>query len=170
MFTPVIRLLLLLALAGIAVLFAYAGKLMPLFFATFLSGFLLWDYLKRGTIPLALRKLRKNDYAGAEKILNFTKNPDALSKKQRIYFNFIKGFVEREKDNFPDAENYLDTVRDAKLTNENDRAMVLLALADIQMIRGNKQKAKALMMEMKGLKVQPSLMEPIRQMQNLLHI
>jgi len=170
MFTPVIRLLLLLALAGIAVLFAYAGKLMPLFFATFLSGFLLWDYLKRGTVPLALRKLRNNNYSGAEKILSFNRNPDVLLKKQRIYFYFIKGFIEREKDHFSEAEDYLDIVKDAKLANENDRAMVLLALADIQMIRGNQQKAKALMMEMKGLKVQPHLMEPIRQMQQLLHI
>lgn len=170
MFTPFVRLLLLLSLAGIAILFAYAGKMMPLIFATFLSGFLMWDYLKRGTVLLALRKLRKNDYGGAEKVLNFTRNPNSLSKKQQVYFNFIKGFVEREKDNFSDAENYLEMVKDAQLTNENDRAMVLLALADIQLIRGNKQKAKTLMLEMKGLKVQPALMEPIRQMQNLLQV
>ncbi len=170
MFTPAIRLLFLLALAVIAVIFAWAGKVMPLLIASLLSGFLLWDYLKRGTVPLALLKLRKNDYAAAGKILNLTRNPNILLKKQKIYFNFIKGFLEREQDNFSEAEEYLMNVKNAGLKNENDRAMVLLALADIQMIKGNTREAKALLLAMKGLKVQPALMEPIRKLQSILNI
>lgn len=170
MFTPVVRFLLMIILGGLAVFFAYHNDIALLLAASFLSLFLLWDYLKRGTVPLSLRKLRKNEYSAAEKILNFTTYPNRLLKNEKIYYKFIKGFVEREKDNFEQAEKYLLEVKNSPLKNENDRAMVLLALADIELIKGNKPQAKEWVLQMKNLKVSPALMPSVRKMQEWLQL
>lgn len=165
MFTPVPRFLLLILLAGLSVLFAYVSWVPLLLLTTLLSLFLLWDYLKRGTVPLAMSKVRKENYFMAEKILSFTQYPSRLQKRQQVYYNFAKGFIARDNDNFPEAESYLNLVKNANLKNEHDRAMVLLALADIAMIKKEKAKAKDLLLQMKDLKVDTSLMPAVRKMQ-----
>jgi len=165
MFTPIIRFILLVICGLLAVLFAYMGSVPLIVLCSLFSIVLLWGYYKRGTVFLALSKLRKNDYVAAEKIIGLTVNPDKLSRSQKGYYYFIKAFVEREKDNYPEAESLFLRALAEGLKTGHDKAMSLLALADMEMIKGNKDMARDYLGQMKDLKVQPSLMPSIRRMQ-----
>jgi hypothetical protein len=57
---------------------------------------------------------------------------------------------------------------DLGLSVEHDKAVSLLALADMAVINGNKEQARSYLQRMKGLKVQPQLMPEIQKMQQLL--
>ncbi len=143
---------------------------MPLLFTTFFSLFLLWDYLKRGTVPLAFSKIKKEEFNAAEKILSYTKYPDRLSNSQKSYYALTKGFIERNKNNFNQAEELLLQAKNGNIKKDNERAMLLLALADINMVKGKKQMAKEFILQMQGLKVAPNLMDAVRKMQSWLDI
>ena len=165
MFTPIVRFILLLICGLLAVLFAYLGSIPLIILCSVFSIFLLWGYYKRGTVSLALSKLRKNEYVAAEKIIALTTSPDKLSRSQKGYYYFIKAFAEREKDNYSGAESLFLRALAEGLKTEHDKAMSLLALADMEMIKGNKDVARDYLSQMKNLKVQPSLMPSIRRMQ-----
>lgn len=165
MFTPIVRFMLLIFCGLLAVLFAYMGSVPLIVLCSFFSIFLLWGYYKRGTVFLALSKLRKNDYIAAEKIIGLTTYPEKLSNGQRGYFYFIKAFIEREKEHYTEAEQLFLRALAEGLKADHDKAMSLLALADIEMIKGRKETARDYLGQMKGLKVQPSLMPSVRRMQ-----
>lgn len=165
MFTPVVRFILLIICGLLAVLFAYMGSVPLILLCSFFSIALLWGYYKRGTVLLALSKLRKNDYEATEKIIALTTYPDKLSQSQKGYYYFIKAFIEREKDNYAAAETLFLRSLAEGLKKEHEKAMSLLALADMEMIKKNKDMARDYLAQMKNLKVQPSLMPSIRRMQ-----
>jgi len=168
MFTPVVRFILLIICGLLAVLFAYMSSVPLIILCSFFSVFLLWGYYKRGTVFLALSKLRKNEYEAAEKIIALTSYPDKLSRSQKGYYYFIRAFTEREKDNYPEAERLFLRALAEGLKTGHDKAMSLLALADLEMIKGNKDVARDYLSQMKDLKVHPSLMPSIRRMQELI--
>jgi tetratricopeptide (TPR) repeat protein len=165
MFTPLSRLLLLLLCAALSVTAAVYGIWSLLFIATIGSTILLWGYFRTGSVKLALAKIRTEEYEEAEKVIGHTTNPERLTKEQKAYYLFVKGFIARHKDNFEEARIYLEECLDGGLKNQNDIAMALLALTDMEMVKKNKGKAKEYFLQMKDLKVKPSLMPSIRKMQ-----
>ncbi len=75
-----------------------------------------------------------------------------------------------KKDNFAEARIYLEESLQDGIKNQNDIAMALLALTDMEMVQKNKAKAKAYFLQMKDLKVKPEMMPAIRKMQEWLGI
>ncbi|RQO31441.1 hypothetical protein DBR32_05625 [Taibaiella sp. KBW10] len=136
--------------------------------ATLLSVSLLWGYYKLGTVYLALGKLRRNQLEEAETIINLNTKPERLMKNRRAYFYYIKAYLAREKDDFSTAKNLFELALDEGLRVEQDKAIALLSLADIAVIKGEKEVARSYLQRMKGLKVQPQLMPQIQQMQQYL--
>jgi len=165
MFTPFSRILLLLLCAGLSVAAAVWNIWSLLIITSVFSFILLWGYFRKGSVSLALARLRAEEYAEAEKIIEQTARPERLDKRQRAYYLFVKGFIAREKDQYNEACIFLEESLNEGIRNQNDIAMALLALTDMEMVRNNKAKARAYFSQMKGLKVKPSLMPSIRKMQ-----
>lgn len=170
MFTPLSRLLLLLLCVGISLLGAYLGLWPLLIFSTLCSIALLWGYYKIGTVPLALIKIRKNEFDKSEKILDLIQNPDRLNKKYKSYYYFIRGFIARERDQFTESKTCLDETLSIGMKRETDRAMTLLALADMELVNQNEASARNYFVQIKNLKVNASLMPSIRKMQEYLNV
>lgn len=168
MFTPFVRLILLFLCAIVSIISAIFGVWSLLLMASAGSVYLLFGYFRESTIPLSLTALRNNDYIKAEKFLSDIIHPERLSKKNRAYFYFCKAMIERENDNFDEATPLFKLALGEGLKNENDRAVALLALTDIEMVKGNKEIAKEYFLQIKGLKVKPLLMPSIRKMQHYL--
>lgn len=168
MFTPLSRIILLLLCAALSVVAAVFGIYSLLILTSIASFILLWGYFRRGSVPLALSRLRNEEYKEAEAILNHTTQPDKLEKKQKAYYLYVKGFIAREKDQYEEARIYLEESLNEGVRNQNDIAMALLALADMEMVRNNKRKALEYFSQLKGLKVKPALMPSIRKMQDWL--
>jgi hypothetical protein len=165
MFTPALRFLLLIISAVLAVVFAYMGSVPLILLCSIFSVTLLWGYYNRGTVMLAMNYLRKEDFEMAEKVIAKTTQPDKLGKSQRGYYYFVCAFIEREKDNLTAAEPLFLRAIAEGLKNEHFRAMALLSLADIEMVKGRKAVARDYVLQMKNLKVKPSLLPAVRRMQ-----
>jgi tetratricopeptide (TPR) repeat protein len=170
MFSPFSRIILVLICAGISVLGAVFNIFSLVIIASIASFILLYGYFRKGSVKLALSRLRQEDYKEAEKVIDQTTHPERLDKRQRAYYYFVKGFIAREKDKFDEAKNHLETSLHEGVGNQNDIAMALLALADMEMVKKNKAKAREYFLQMKDLKVKPDLMPSIRKMQEWLEV
>lgn len=168
MFTPFSRIILLLLCAALSVTAAVIGIWSLLIITSICSTILLFGYFRKGSVALALSRLRKEDYAEAERIIDYTTQPDRLDKKQKAYYLFVKGFIAREKDNFDEAKILLEESLNDGIKNQNDIAMALLALTDMEMVRKNRIKAREYFVQMKDLKVKQDMMPAIRKMQEWL--
>lgn len=168
MFTPLSRIIFLLICALLSVVAAVFHIYSLLTITCIASVFLLWGYFRKGSVSLALARLRNEEYKEAEAILEQTRQPEKLDKKQKAYYLFVKGFIAREKDRYDEAKILLEESLNEGIRNQNDIAMALLALTDMEMVKHNKRQAEAYFVQLKGLKVKPSLMPDIRKMQEWL--
>lgn len=126
---------------------------------------MLYGYFRKGSVNLALSRMREENFEEADKILAQTTQPDRLDKKEKAYYLFVKGFIARENNHFEEAKIHLEEALNEGIRNQNDIAMAILALADMEMVQKNKAKAKNYFEQIKGLKVKPNLMPSIRKMQ-----
>jgi len=170
MFTPFSRFLILILCVALSVTGAIFGIWTLLIISTLISLFILWGYYNVGTVYLALGKMRKNEFEQAEKLLEQIKNPDRLNKNYKSYFYFIRGIIAHEMDRFDEASTCLKEALRIGMKRESDRAMTLLALTDMEMVQKNETAARNYFLQIKNLKVSPSLMQPIRKMQEWLDV
>jgi len=135
-------------------------------FLLLLSTIFILLYFKNEFILLAFLKLRKQDFAGATKLLNYIKNPEtALVRKQQGYYNYLHGLMISQT-NLTLAEKYLKKAVELGLSMDQDLAMAKLNLAGIAMSKNSKIEAEKLLAEAKKLDKQGMLKEQITLMKN----
>ncbi len=116
-----------------------------------LAGLVLFLYFKNEFLLLAFLKVRKQDFAGANKWLNMIKNPSsALIRKQEGYYNLMKGIMTSQT-NLNESEKYLKKALQLGLSMNHDIAMAKLQLAGIAMTKRRKLEATQLLNEAKKL-------------------
>ena len=129
-----------------------------------LSSIFLFLYYKNEFILLAFLKLRKQDFAGAQKWLNKIKNPkSALTKKQQGYYNFLHGIMVSQT-NMNEAEKYFKNAISLGLSMDHDLAMAKLNLAGIAFSKRRKQEAQKLLQEAQKLDKRNMLGDQIKMM------
>jgi hypothetical protein len=108
--------------------------------------------------------LRKQNFPGAQKWLNYIKNPEAaLITKQQGYYNYLHGIM-LSQTNITQAEKYLRKAVKIGLSMDHDLAMAKLQLAGIAMTKRRKREATNLMAEAKKLDKHGMLKEQIQMM------
>lgn len=129
-----------------------------------LAGIFILLYFKNEFILLAFLQLRKQNFPGAQKWLNYIKNPTAaLTKKQEGYYNFLHGIM-LSQTNITQAEKYLKKAVKLGLSMGHDLAMAKLQLAGIAMTKRRKREATMLLNEAKKLDKQGMLNDQIKMM------
>ncbi len=129
-----------------------------------LSSIFVFLYFKNEMILLAFLRLRKQDFAGAEKWLNKIKNPaSALTTKQQGYYNYLRGLLVSQT-NMNEAEKFFKNAVKFGLSMDHDMAMVKLNLAGIAFTKRRKQEAKLLLSEAQKLDKRGILAEQIKMM------
>ena len=137
-------------------------------FLILLSLFPILLYFKNEFILLAFLKLRKQDFAGAQKWLSHIKNPEtALIRKQQGYFNYLHGIM-LSQTNLIQAEKYFKKAIELGLSMDMDLAVCKLNLAGVAMTRRRKLEAPTLLNEAKKLDKQNMLKEQIVMMKEQL--
>lgn len=106
-------------------------------------GLLIWGYFKQGTIVLAAKAFHNKDYAKAEALLQQVYKPEMLSKNRRGFYEFIYGGVCLQKQDFDEAEKHYELAALFPLRNANDHVAALVHVANINVRKGNYDKAKA---------------------------
>lgn len=170
MFTPFSRLLILILCVLLSVIGASFGIWTLLIFSTLISLVILWGYYNVGTVSLALAKMRKNDFKEAQKLLDQIKNENRLNTNNKANFFFIRGMIAHEEERFEESRTCLKEALAIGIKKESDKAMALLAMADLEMVEKNPDGARHYFLQIRNLKVNPSLMPPIRKMQEWLNI
>ena len=121
-------------------------------------------YYKNEIIILAFLKLRKQDFDGANKLLDKIKNPHtALVRKQEGYYNYLKGLM-LSQTNLNQAEKFLKKAVELGLNMDQDLAMAKLNLAGIAISKGRRIEAEKLLSETKKLDKQGMLKDQIAMM------
>lgn len=159
MFTPIVRLLILIFLAGTSVVMAMQGKIWVLILSSFLSLYLLWDYAVNQTLPLAYRRLLKQDYEGAIRALDYIGKPERLSDTASAKYFAIKGLVAHHRDEFEEANRLLQLSLSYPNKDKKLKIMVLLALTDIALIQRKNRVAKDWFQQLDGMSI-PKYMMP----------
>jgi hypothetical protein len=135
-------------------------------FLILLSIIPIFLYYKNEFILLAFLKLRKQDFAGAQKWLAYIKNPEsALVRKQQGYFNYLHGIM-LSQTNLMQSEKYFKKAIEFGLTMDMDLAVAKLNLAGIALSRRRKLEATNLMNEAKKLDKQGMLKDQIKMMKD----
>jgi hypothetical protein len=112
---------------------------------------LVWSHYKQGTVMLAAKAFHQKDYERAEELLQEVENPDWLSRNRRGFYEFIYGTIELHKNNYEDAERHFQIASRFPMRNENDKGIVMVQLANLNLrkqdygkVRGYVEKAKLL--------------------------
>ena len=135
-------------------------------FLILLSSIPIFLYFKNEFILLAFLKLRKQDFAGAQKWLAYIKNPQtALVRKQQGYVNYLHGIM-LSQTNLMQSEKYFKKAIEFGLSMNMDLAVAKLNLAGIALTRRRKLEATNLLNEAKKLDKQGMLKDQIKMMKD----
>ncbi|MFT3793985.1 DUF2892 domain-containing protein [Flavobacterium sp.] len=133
-------------------------------FLILLSAIPIFLYFKNEFILLAFLRLRKQDFAGAQKWLAYIKNPEtALVRKQQGYFNYLHGIMNSQT-NLIQAEKYFKKAVELGLSMDMDMAVAKLNLAGVALTRRRKLEATNLLNEAKKLDKHNMLKDQITMM------
>lgn len=164
MFNKNIKLVLAVLITAWSVYEFIQGHIMNGISLLLLAGIFVLLYFKNEFILLAFIQLRKQNFDGARKWLNYIKNPDAaLTKKQQGYYNYLHGIM-LSQTNITQAEKYLRKAIRLGLSMNHDLAMAKLQLAGIAMTKRRKREATNLMAEAKKLDKHGMLKEQMQMM------
>jgi len=107
-------------------------------FPFWLMGFImLASYIFLGTVQSAAALVQESDFEAADARLNLTKFPNLLYVTNKAFYYIMKGSVAAGKNDQKAAEDHFNMALDLKLPSDNERAMVLMQLANIKGSKGN---------------------------------
>jgi len=157
-----------LVLAGLISIWAVyeftQGNIMNGIAILLLAGIFILFYFKNEFILLSFLQLRKQNFEGAKKWLDYIKNPSsALVQKQEGYYNYLHGIM-LSQTNITQAEKFLKKSVKLGLAMDHDLAMAKLQLAGIAMTKRRKREATNLMAEAKKLDKHGMLKEQMQMM------
>lgn len=125
---------------------------------------LLAGYILLGTIQSGAMILQTGDMEAAKKRLDLTYFPQYLYTPNRAYFYMLKGTIAGNEKDYEQAEEYLTLAQRIGLPTDNEKAMVLLSLANFRAMKNNWTAAENYYRQLKDLKVtEPMLKEQIKQ-------
>lgn len=117
--------------------------------------YLIYGYFKEGTVVLAAKAYHQQNYEKAEGLLNEIKNPEWLKKSRRGYYEVMLGNIELKREALSKAEMHFQIASRFQLKNQNEKALVLVQLANLNIRKKEFKKSQAYIDIAKDLKISP---------------
>jgi len=117
---------------------------------------LLVSYIMLGTVQSAAQFVQDQDFEGAEKRLGLTLSPKYLYVTNRAFYYILKGSLAMNNKENKVAEGFFQSALDLKLPSDNEHAMILVQLANINASKGNWTAAKKYYRDAKKLDITES--------------
>jgi len=130
--------------------------------AGFLFCFVLYTHFKHSSVLLASKHFKNSDYDRAEKVLDEVGNPDRLAKNRRGYYEFMRANIALQRDDFETAEFHFQIASRFPLGGKNDKAFVLIHLANLALRKKDGERARAYVAKAKELAVSKRAQEIIK--------
>ncbi len=125
------------------VFFIYEHSYELLSIVILLIGLIAWDYFKSGTVILAAKLYHAKDYEKAETLLQQVHNPNWLSRNRRGFYEFMLGGICLKRNDFDTAEKHYEIAAMYPLRHANDHVAALAHVVNINIRKGNFEKAEA---------------------------
>ena len=119
--------------------------------AGFLFAFVLYTHFKHSSVLLASKYFKDADYEKTEEILAEIGNPDRLARNRRGYYEFMRANIALQRDDFETAEFHFQIASRFPLGGKNDKAFVLIHLANLALRKKDAERAKAYVEKAKEL-------------------
>jgi tetratricopeptide (TPR) repeat protein len=136
------------------------AALAALFFA-----FVLWSHFKQSSILLASKYYHKGDFQNASRVLKEVPNPDRLAKNRRGYYEFMQGNIALKDEAYEEAERHFQIASRFPLGGKNDKAFVLIHLANLALRKKDKERVLAYLTNARALAVTPKAHEIINKIE-----
>jgi len=114
---------------------------------------LLVGYILLGTVQSAAELVQTTQFAEAQKRLDLTLKPEWLYKTNRAFYFMIQGTLAMNRKDNEAAEQWLNKAQEIELPSDNEKAMVLLQLANIHATKEKWNSAKMHLSKIKKLKI-----------------
>jgi len=165
MFTPKTRLIILIGCLILGSISFYQGKIYAVILAALFAMTNVYGYFRQGTVYLAFKTLKKGDYEKAMEQLELTRFIKLLSKTQKSYYYFVRGFINMAKGLLNEANEDFKLSIDKGLRLSNDRALAWSNLASINHRQRNKVKARECLAEAKKHKAKKNVKDEIERLE-----
>lgn len=136
------------------------AALMAMFFA-----FLLWSHFKQSSILLASKYFKKGDLENTERILKEVPNPDRLARNRRGYYEYMQANIALNREDYDLAERHFQIASRFPLGGKNDKAFVMIHLANLALRKRDKERVLAYTSLAKELVQTPKAQEVINKIE-----
>ena len=116
-----------------------------------LFAFILWSHFKQSSILLASKHFKNADFDRTEQVLNEVLNPDKLAKNRRGYYEFMRANIALQREDYEKAEYHFQLASRFPLGGKNDKAFVLIHLANLALRKKDGERALAYLESAKEL-------------------
>jgi|SRR5690606_3440969 len=128
--------------------------------------YLVWSYLREGTVYLATQSFHKQDYEKTKSLLAEIKNPDQLRKGRRNFYEFMMGNIALKENRVDQAEYHFQMASRLPWRKDYEKGMVLINLANINLKKKNYERVSAYLTAVSKLKLtarQIAIVEKIKE-------
>ena len=155
MFTPTIRVILIIFSLIASAYFYTKEDFANMSMMLIAGGLFIYGYFKYGTVYAAFQQMKKENIKKAEELISEIKNPEKLTKGHKSYYYFTTGIIALEKKEFEKSHSDLTQALNIGLRTENDKSIVLLNLANIELLEKNYNEANEYIKRVRELDLKP---------------
>lgn len=150
-------------IAALACLFYEQYQLAAL--AGLFFAFVLWSHFKHSSVLLASKYFKNGEYEKAERILAEVPNPDRLARNRRGYYEFMRANIALKKEEYDVAEHHFQIASRFPLGGKNDKAFVLIHLANLALRKKDGERSRAYIAKAKELAITPKAKDIINKIE-----
>lgn len=121
--------------------------------AGFLFAFVIWSHFKHSSVLLASKYFKNGAFDRTESLLAEVGNPDRLARNRRGYYEFMRANIALKKEDYELAEHHFQIASRFPLGGKNDKAFVLIHLANLALRKKDKERCKVYLDKAKELAI-----------------
>ncbi len=119
--------------------------------AGFLFLFVIWSHFRHGSVLMASKYFKNNEFAKAKLMLAEVPNPVRLSKSRRGYYEFMQGNIALKEEDFEKAEYHFQLASRFPVGGKTQKGYVLIHLANLALRKKDKERAEVYVNKAKEL-------------------
>ncbi|MDC8002970.1 hypothetical protein POV27_02845 [Aureisphaera galaxeae] len=155
MFTPITRVFLIIVCLTSAVYYYTKEDFIAMSMMLIAGVLFIYGYFKYGTVYAAVQQVKRRNLKKAEVLISKIKNPDKLIKGHKSYYYFTTGLIALEKQELEKSHSDLTQALEIGLRTKNDKSIVLLNLAHIELLRKDHTKASEYIKKVREMDLNP---------------
>lgn len=129
-------------------------------------GYLVWSHYREGTVFLATQAFQKKNYDSVGRLLADIRKPEYLRKGRRNYYEFMSGNLALKTGDYDTAERHFQIASRLPFRRPNDKAIVLVNLANINLRKRDFERVRAYVALVRKLDVTSRVAQIVNKIEN----